>query len=163
MKGLIILLMDNDNRIRIMANHKNLIQNKDRTPDELRKITRKGGIASGKSRRHKRIISDRIKLAFQIATTANLETLKEEIAELMPNRHLKDNKKELKIKIAQAKTMKECGIDVYNMIKIAGTSLDDDKRIKAINSLWDREEGKPLAKTENKEVKEFSDEVEYLD
>lgn len=32
---------------------KNLIPNKDRTPEELREITRKGGIASGEARRRK--------------------------------------------------------------------------------------------------------------
>ena len=37
-----------------MANEQNLIPNKNRTPEELREITRKGGIASGKARREKR-------------------------------------------------------------------------------------------------------------
>lgn len=151
-----------------MTDNKNLLKGQaanfsTRTKEELREITRKGGVNSGKSRRNKRIISERIKLALDISTTANLATLKKEIIELIPNRHLEANKGELKIKLAQAKTLKECGIDVYNMIKIAESSFDDDKRIKAINSLWDREEGKPLAKTENKEVKEFSDDIEYLD
>jgi len=150
-----------------MANNKHLLKGHPptqfKTGHEQVKIARKAGIASGRSRRHTKGLSKRIALALTISTTANLTTLKEEIAELMPNRHLKANRELLKIKLAQAKTLKECGIDVYNMIKIAGTSLDEDKRIKAINSLWDREEGKPLAKTENKEVKEFSDEIEYLD
>lgn len=37
-----------------MANEQNLIPNSERTPSELREITRKGGIASGKARREKR-------------------------------------------------------------------------------------------------------------
>lgn len=36
-----------------MANEKNLIPNTERTPEELREITRKGGIASGEARRRK--------------------------------------------------------------------------------------------------------------
>lgn len=36
-----------------MANEQNLIQNHERTPSELREMTKKGGIASGKSRRKK--------------------------------------------------------------------------------------------------------------
>lgn len=36
-----------------MANEQNLIPNSKRTPEELREITRKGGIASGKARRKK--------------------------------------------------------------------------------------------------------------
>ena len=37
-----------------MANEKNLIPNSERTPEELREITRKGGIASGEARRKKK-------------------------------------------------------------------------------------------------------------
>ena len=37
-----------------MANEQNLIPNSERTPEQLREQTRKGGIASGKSRREKR-------------------------------------------------------------------------------------------------------------
>ena len=37
-----------------MANEQNLIPNSQRTPEELREITRKGGIASGKARREKK-------------------------------------------------------------------------------------------------------------
>lgn len=37
-----------------MANEQNLIPNSERTPEELREITRKGGIASGEARRKKK-------------------------------------------------------------------------------------------------------------
>ena len=40
-----------------MANEQNLIPNSQRTPEELREITRKGGIASGKARRHKKTLA----------------------------------------------------------------------------------------------------------
>lgn len=39
-----------------MANEQNLIPNSQRTPEELREITRKGGIASGKARREKKTL-----------------------------------------------------------------------------------------------------------
>ncbi len=45
-----------------MANEQNLIPNKDRTPEELREITRKGGIASGAARRRKRKLRELVEL-----------------------------------------------------------------------------------------------------
>jgi hypothetical protein len=39
------------------GNPKNLIPNSERTPEELREQTRKGGIASGKARRKKKLLS----------------------------------------------------------------------------------------------------------
>jgi len=39
-----------------MANEQNLIPNSQRTPEELREITRKGGIASGVARRQKKTL-----------------------------------------------------------------------------------------------------------
>ena len=39
-----------------MANDENLIPNHERTPSELRKITQKGGIASGRARRRKKAL-----------------------------------------------------------------------------------------------------------
>lgn len=40
-----------------MANEQNLIPNSQRTPEELREITRKGGIASGKARRQRKTLA----------------------------------------------------------------------------------------------------------
>ena len=63
-----------------MANEQNLIPNKNRTPEELREITRKGGIASGKARREKRDRHKRIQELFALAVKdpklkANLEKM----------------------------------------------------------------------------------------
>ena len=41
-----------------MPNEKNLIPNSERTPDELREIAQKGGIASGAARRRKRSLKE---------------------------------------------------------------------------------------------------------
>ena len=48
------------------GNINNLIPNKDRTPEELREITRKGGIASGKARREKRDRYQRMKATLEM-------------------------------------------------------------------------------------------------
>lgn len=41
-----------------MANEQNLIPNSERTPEELREITRKGGIASGEARRRNKTLKE---------------------------------------------------------------------------------------------------------
>ncbi len=56
-----------------MANEQNLIPNSERTPEELRAITRKGGIASGEARRAKKTMA--------------------QLAELMLNSKLSEDKK----------------------------------------------------------------------
>ena len=61
-------------------NQDNLIPNSQRTPEELREITRKGGIASGKARREKRDRHKRIQELFALAIKdpklkANLEKM----------------------------------------------------------------------------------------
>lgn len=45
-----------------MANEKNLIPNSERTPSELREITKKGGIKSGEVRRQKKTLSELAKI-----------------------------------------------------------------------------------------------------
>lgn len=45
-----------------MANEKNLIPNSERTPSELREITKKGGIKSGEVRRQKKALSELAKM-----------------------------------------------------------------------------------------------------
>jgi len=44
-----------------MANEQNLIPNSERTPEQLREQTRKGGIASGKARRERKTIADALR------------------------------------------------------------------------------------------------------
>ena len=61
-------------------NQDNLIPNSQRTPEELREITRKGGVASGKARRAKRDRHKRIQELFALAVKdpklkANLEKM----------------------------------------------------------------------------------------
>lgn len=52
-----------------MANEKNLIQNSERTPSELREIAQKGGIASGAARRRKRSLKEAADLYLSLPVT----------------------------------------------------------------------------------------------
>ena len=122
---------------------KDLISLANRTTEEQQRIARMGGIASGKSRRSQRTISERIKIALKISTNEHLRAKKKEIRELWPNRHTSGNKEQLKIVIAQTQTIKECGIDVYKILKIAESPETQEIALKATNALWDREEGRP--------------------
>ena len=47
-------------------NSSNLIPNTERTPEELREMGRRGGIASGKARRKKRKRQQEVRLFFQV-------------------------------------------------------------------------------------------------
>lgn len=58
-----------------MANEENLIPNHERTPSELREITSKGGVASGKSRRRKKAL----RLALKEAVSMRLNELPEDM------------------------------------------------------------------------------------
>ena len=50
-----------------MANEQNLIPNHERTPSELREITTKGGIESGKARRRKKALRTALKEAISLS------------------------------------------------------------------------------------------------
>lgn len=59
------------------GNEKNLIPNSQRTPEELREMTRKGGIASGKARRKKADLKKAMQtlLALDVASEKSKEQL----------------------------------------------------------------------------------------
>lgn len=67
------------------GNPQNLIPNSERTPEELREQTRKGGIASGKARREKKLLSTIYgeMLAGKYEVTINGEKQKLDGAELV--------------------------------------------------------------------------------
>lgn len=67
---------------RLTVNNSNLIPNTERSPEELREMGRKGGIASGKARRRKR---DLQKLAKMLLDKQPAESFKEILG-------IKDNK-----------------------------------------------------------------------
>ena len=49
-----------------MANEQNLIPNSERSPEELREMARKGGIASGEARRKKKTFKEQIELLLSL-------------------------------------------------------------------------------------------------
>lgn len=61
------------------GNEKNLIPNSQRTPEELREMTRKGGIASGKARRKKADLKKamQILLSMDVASEKSKQQLEE--------------------------------------------------------------------------------------
>ena len=58
-----------------MANEQNLIPNHERTPSELREITTKGGIESGKARRRKKALRTALKEAVENCTRISGQAL----------------------------------------------------------------------------------------
>jgi len=148
-------------------NESNLIPAEKRSPREARENGRKGGIKSGISRRAKKTLSERIKLALTISTNENLKALKRQIKEHWKNRHngiSKDGtpaKESIKMLLAQAKTIRDCGVDVYQILKIAQAPETQEIALKATNALWDREEGKPNQKSDVKHSGTMQ-EVKYI-
>ena len=61
-----------------MANEKNLIPNTERTPEQIKEMTRKGGIASGVARRRKKLVAEALAELLQekVKTTDGNEMLK---------------------------------------------------------------------------------------
>ena len=62
-----------------MANEDNLIHNSKRTPSELREITRKGGIASGKARRKKANLKNALNTILTAEATSKTAQILEEL------------------------------------------------------------------------------------
>lgn len=58
------------------GNINNLIPNSERTPEELREITRKGGIASGEARRKKKTMRETLKMCLEM-TNKNGQSYRE--------------------------------------------------------------------------------------
>lgn len=67
-------------KIDFTMNEKNLIPNSERTPSELKEITRKGGIASGEARRKKKRLSQLLDMMFEKASKSpDYETIADEL------------------------------------------------------------------------------------
>ena len=65
------------------GNADNLIPNSKRSPEELREMTRKGGIASGEARRAKRDMRERMKLMLEEKPKGKEYTYAERLTESM--------------------------------------------------------------------------------
>lgn len=67
-------------KIDFTMNEKNLIPNSERTPSELKEITRKGGIASGEARRKKKRLSQLLDMMFdKESKSPDYETIADEL------------------------------------------------------------------------------------
>lgn len=66
-----------------MANEKNLKSNSKRTPSELREMTRKGGIASGKARRAKKTFKELLKIALEMKSPTGKTNAEEIVASMI--------------------------------------------------------------------------------
>lgn len=66
-----------------MANEKNLKPNLKRTPSELREMSRKGGIASGKARRMKKTFKELLKIALEMKSPTGKTNAEEIVASMI--------------------------------------------------------------------------------
>ena len=82
-----------------MANEKNLIPNSERTPSELREMTKKGGIKSGESRRKRKLLKEHLELLLEtkIQTSDGEITKSEAITLKLIEQALKGNVKAYKL------------------------------------------------------------------
>ena len=75
-----------------MAGIDNLIPNSERTPEELREMTSKGGHASVKARREKKALRERLKELVEMKVPGSEMTFGEAILKAQIERALADNK-----------------------------------------------------------------------
>ncbi len=109
----------------------NLIPTSKRTKDEQREIAKKGGIKSGEIRREKKRLKQRLEMV--------LELMKDELIGSVK----KSGKSKQEIDNI-TKQIEEMGADGYQLAKIAfSNKVKAETRLRALESIWDRTEGKP--------------------
>ena len=62
-----------------MGNEKNLIPNTERTPEELREITKKGGKASGEARRAKKTLRELVEIFGSLGVNSDTKKLMQQL------------------------------------------------------------------------------------
>ena len=103
-----------------MANEKNLIKNSERTPSELREITTKGGIASGKARRKKA----EFKKALEIVLSSKVQN--QQLAEMLETMGY-DNTNEMAIALMTVQKAMQGDLRAVKLIERAGNPVAKDK------------------------------------
>lgn len=103
-----------------MANEKNLIKNSDRTPSELREITTKGGIASGKARRKKA----EFKKALEIVLSSKVQN--QQLAEMLETMGY-DNTNEMAIALMTVQKAMKGDLRAVELIARTGNQAAKDK------------------------------------
>ena len=96
----------------VMANEKNLKKNSERTPSELREMTRKGGIKSGEARRNKKTMREALEmLMFDVEVD---EAAKDKLRGAGIDE--KDFNNQMLITMGLMKKAKEGDVQAYNAI-----------------------------------------------
>lgn len=103
-----------------MANEKNLIKNSERTPSELREITTKGGIASGKARRKKA----EFKKALEIVLSSKVQN--QQLAEMLETMGY-DNTNEMAIALMTVQKAMQGDLRAVKLIERTGNPVVKDK------------------------------------
>lgn len=103
-----------------MANEKNLIKNSERTPSELREITTKGGIASGKARRKKA----EFKKALEIVLSSQVQN--QQLAEMLETMGY-DNTNEMAIALMTVQKAMKGDLRAVELIARTGNQAAKDK------------------------------------
>lgn len=103
-----------------MANEKNLIKNSERTPSELREITTKGGIASGKARRKKA----EFKKALEIVLSSKVQN--QQLAEMLETMGY-DNTNEMAIALMTVQKAMKGDLRAVELIERTSNQVAKDK------------------------------------
>lgn len=125
--------------------NKNLIPNSDRTPEELRAMTTKGGIQSGIARRKKRDLKKRIAATWELATEMKKKGFNRDIESLLKSSS-PDKDIEVELLKDKIKVLGAGGIEMLTLMEI----IDNPKisalaRVTAIQNLLEHEFGKAQA------------------
>lgn len=117
-------------------NKETLIPQTERTLEEQRKIAKMGGIASGKARAKKKNLKEALALALEIMTE---KTLKEA--------------KEKKASPETIQMLKESGLIPYKLLEmLTSKKIKSETKLRVMQEIMDRTEGKALQKIESKNV-----------
>ena len=104
-------------------NVKNLIPFNQRTENEARELGKKGGLNSGKIRKEKSMLKEKLQLAIDMLTKNALKTM--------------DNAEEKEL-------LKSVGIECFTLFKILlAEGTKPELKAQIIEMLWNRLEGKP--------------------
>ena len=133
-----------------MANNENL---KKGNPDtefksgrEQVETAKKGGLQLGINNKARKLYIDQLEIVIKLGKEKTLKAAK------------KAGDQDI------IKMIEEGGLIAFEHLAIVmDRKIKPETRLKALDMIIDRQEGKAVAKTENKEVREFGDEVEYID
>ena len=143
-----------------MANEENLIPNHERTPSELREITQKGGIESGKSRRRKKAL----RLALKEAVSMRLNELPEDMRDaIMSAVGITDDAQTVADAVIGGIILSACGGSapmVRLLLDTIGESMEARMREREVRL---REKAAALANGESNKPKEQSTMMQLVD